>query len=372
MALASHPPLGLPPLPVPDDNPLTHGKIALGRKLFFDRRLSLNDTLSCAMCHVPEQGFAHNEMATAVGIEGRTVRRNAPTLLNVGYQQRLFHDGRETRLEQQVWQPLLAHNEMANPAIGAVIDKLKLMPDYAGLFEQAFGRPAGMETVGQALASYLRTLNAAASPFDRWYYAKQADALATPAQRGFALFSGKAGCVACHSIGPDYALFSDHKLHNTGIGWYQTMRPEPAKRRVQLAPGVFAEVEQALIAGAAEAPPSDLGLYEISQNPADRWRYKTPTLRNVALTAPYMHNGSLLTLADVIDFYNRGGYPHDLLDPLIQPLGLDEAEKADLEAFLRALTGSNVAALVSDAWVAPRGELRAEDPHWSYGNRIQY
>ena len=129
------------------------------------------------MCHIPEQGFSNNEMRTAVGVEGRSVRRNAPSLYNVGYAKLLFHDGRENSLEQQVWGPLLAHNEMANPSIGYVLDKIKHSADYRGLFEKAFHKPAGMETLGQALASYQRTLNSADSPFDRWYYGKQAQAL---------------------------------------------------------------------------------------------------------------------------------------------------------------------------------------------------
>ncbi|MFO1352489.1 MAG: cytochrome c peroxidase [Gammaproteobacteria bacterium] len=373
LANALQPPLGLPALPVPADNPLSAAKIELGRKLFYDRRLSFNNTLSCAICHIPEQGFANNELATAVGIEGRTVRRNAPTLYNVGYLQRLFHDGRETRLEQQVWQPLLMSNEMANPSMGAVLEKLQRIPEYAGLFEAAFGgRGPTVETVGMALASYERVLNAADSPFDRWYFAKQDTALDASAQRGYALFSGKAGCAACHRIDKDFALFTDQRFHNTGVGWFATMRKDAPKRKVQLAPGVFVEVETAVLEATGEKPPNDLGLYEISQDPADRWRYRTPSLRNVALTAPYMHDGSLATLEAVVAFYNQGGYAHDLLDPLLKPLQLGAGEQGDLVAFLKALTGSNVEALVADAFAAPVGDLRAADPHWSHANRVEY
>ena len=145
-------------MPVPDDNPLTAARIRLGRKLFFDRRLSHNNTMSCAMCHVPEQGFTVNEMAQAVGVAGRSLRRNAPTLLNIGYMQTLFHDGRETSLETQVISPLLVRDEMANPSMGYLIETVKRLDDYAGLFEQAFQRGPSVETIGQALASYQRTL----------------------------------------------------------------------------------------------------------------------------------------------------------------------------------------------------------------------
>ncbi|MEW8584160.1 MAG: cytochrome c peroxidase, partial [Candidatus Thiodiazotropha sp.] len=149
LGIANSPPLGLPPIPVPADNPLTREKIELGRRLFFDRRLSLNDTFSCAMCHVPEQGFTSNELAMAVGIEGRSVRRNSPTVYNSAYASLLFHDGREESLEQQVWGPLLARNEMANPSVGYVLQKIRDIDDYDGRFEAAFdGRGVSMETLG--------------------------------------------------------------------------------------------------------------------------------------------------------------------------------------------------------------------------------
>ncbi len=356
IAFAQKPPLGLPTLPIPPNNPITSTKIELGRKLFYDRRLSLNNTFSCAMCHIPEQGFANNEMATAVGIEGRSVRRNAPTLYNVGYAQLLFHDGRENTLEQQVWGPLLAHNEMGNPSIGYVVDKIKASGDYRGLFEKAFHQGPGMQTIAQALASYQRTLNSADSPFDRWYFGKQKDALNESARRGFALFTGKAACGTCHIIGEKTALFTDQKRHNTGIGYAESMQKTPEKQRVQVAPGVFVDVDQHSLQGVAAAKPNDLGYYEISQNPLDRWAYKTPSLRNVTLSAPYMHNGSLSTLEDVIRFYNQGGVDNENLSPLIKPLGLSDAEMSDLLGFLKSLTGSDVETLVSDGFAAPVGD----------------
>ena len=356
LKLAHQPNLGLPAPPTPADNPLTREKIALGRKLFFDRRLSLNQTFSCAMCHIPEQGFTSQEQATAIGIEGRTVRRNAPTIYNVAYLTSLFHDGRESTLENQVWGPFLAANEMGNPSVGAVLDKLKALPDYRGLFERAFRRGPTMDTVGQAIASYERTLNAADSPFDRWHFGKQKEALSPLAQLGYALFTGKAGCVQCHTIGSETALFNDNRLHNTGVGYQESMQGEPAKTRVQVAPGVAFDVSAASIGQVAEPRPGDLGRYEVSQNSADRWKYRTPSLRNVALTAPYMHHGGMATLHEVVEFYNRGGVPNENLDPLIHPLNLDGDEIDSLVAFLESLSGSRVDALVSDAWSAPLGE----------------
>ncbi len=350
------PPLGLPEVPIPNDNHLTQEKIQLGKKLFFDRRLSLNNTFSCAMCHIPEQGFSSNEMATAVGIEGRTVRRNSPTLYNVGYAKLLFHDGRENTLEQQVWGPFLAHNEMGNPSVGFVIDKIEASHDYDGLFNKVFGHDPSMETIGMAIASYERSLNSANSDFDLWFYGKR-QSLSKSAKRGFSLFNGKAACSRCHLINKEYALFTDNQLHNTGIGYQQAMQKESGKLRVQVAPGIFVEVDNEIIGSVSERKPNDLGRYEVTQNPDDRWKYKTPSLRNIALTAPYMHNGALTTLKQVIEFYNQGGVVNENLDPLIKPLGLSEQEMNDLVEFLKSLTGDNVSQLVSDAFAASVGEM---------------
>ncbi|MES9994123.1 MAG: cytochrome c peroxidase [Candidatus Thiodiazotropha sp.] len=372
LAIVSNPPLGLPPVPVPADNPLTREKIELGRKLFYDRRLSLNDTFSCAMCHVPEQGFTSNELAMAVGIEGRSVRRNSPSVYNSAYAKLLFHDGREENLEQQVWGPLLARNEMANPSVGYVLQKIRDIDDYDGSFEAAFdGRGVSMETLGMAIASYQRTLVSGNSAFDRWYYGGDKQALSAEAQRGFDLFVGKAGCAACHRIGDKHALFSDDTLHNTGIGYRESMGILPEKQPVLVAPGVVLQVERSVIESVGEPPPTDVGRYEVTQNPADRWKYKTPSLRNVALTAPYMHNGSLGTLGEVVDFYDGGGVPNELLDPLIRPLGLSDEDKADLVAFLQSLTGGNVDTLVADAFAAPVGDVGKGDPSWVHGTEVE-
>jgi cytochrome c peroxidase len=355
------PPLGLPPIPFPENNLPSPEKIALGRLLFFDRRLSHNNTFSCAMCHIPEQGFSSNELATAVGIEGRTVRRNSPTIYNVAYLGRLFHDGRESTLEQQIWGPLLAHNEMGNPSVGQVIEQIRDIPEYRERFEIAFeGRPVSMETVGMALASYERVLVSANSPFDRWYYGEQTEAMSAGQQAGFRLFTGKANCSSCHLLTKESALFTDELMHNTGIGYQRSMSNPSAETRVQIAPGEHITVRQDVVADASEPPPNDLGLYEITENPGDRWKYRTPTLRNIALTAPYMHNGSISTLEEVIAFYNRGGIHNELLDPLLRPLNLSDEESDQLLAFLNALTGGNVDALVADAFAVPVGNTGSD------------
>ncbi len=370
---ARRPPLGLPPVPVPADNPLTTEKILLGRKLFFDRRLSINNTFSCAMCHIPEQGFTNNEMETAVGVEGRSGKRNTPTVYNTAYLSRIFHDGRESTLEQQVWAPFLARNEMANPSIGYVINKIRVIDEYDGLFEEAFnGRGPTMETIGMALASYQRTLNAADSPFDRWYYGKEKDAISEQAKRGFEIFTGKGACSACHLVQNEHALFTDDRLHNTGLGYEVSMGRDSGTTRVQLAPGIFTELDNSVIESVSRFKENDLGLYEVTEDPNDRWKFRTPSLRNVTLTAPYMHNGSFHTLREVMDFYNQGGIPNELLSPLIRPLNLTESEIDDLLAFLESLTGGNVPALVADAFAAPIGDVSKDDPDWTHKNKLKY
>ena len=348
-------PLGLPPLEVPADNPVTSQKAALGRKLFFDRRLSPNGTMACAMCHLPEQGFTANELATPVGIEGRSMRRNAPTVLNVAWQKRLFHDGREISLEDQIWGPLLSVNEMGNPSIGYVIERIRALEDYRGAFEAAFGgEGVSAARIGAAIATYERTLVAAGSRFDRWRFAGDESALSNLEKSGFRLFEGKARCTTCHLIGDKHALFTDHGFHNTGIGWYRSYHVAE-RTRVEIAPGVFAELDRRTVETFSEPSPKDVGRFEITLDPKDRWAYKTPSLRNVSLTAPYMHDGSLATLESVIEFYDYGGIDNPEKSPLLAPLGLSVHEKAALAAFLRTLDGAGIPALIEEARRTPAG-----------------
>ncbi|PFH07986.1 cytochrome c peroxidase [Collimonas sp. PA-H2] len=335
--------LGLPPLMPPAANFPSPAKIALGRKLFMDRRLSYNNTMSCAMCHLPEQGFTSNELATPIGFEGQSLRRNAPTLLNVAYVRQLFHDGRAASLESQAWGPLLAANEMANPGADHVIRKIKAMTDYRDMFETAFnGFGANQETIAAALASYERTLLSGNSRFDRWYFGQEKAAMNSSEQAGFGIFSGKANCIACHGIGEKSALFADGRFHNTGIGWLRSMEKTAEKHSIQLVPGLRVDVDERTLQSVSEPTPSDTGRYEVTHNAADRGAYRTPTLRNIALTAPYMHDGSLTTLEQVVEFYERGGIDNPGKDNLLKPLHLSVDEKRDLVAFLGALNGGNV------------------------------
>lgn len=344
------PALGLPPLPVLTTGAATQAQVALGRKLFMDRRLSTNNTMSCAMCHVPEQGFAAVEIGTSIGLEGRTLRRNAPTLLNVAYVGKLFHDGRSPTLEAQAWAPLLNAIEMGNADAHTLLARITALPDYAGQFEAAFGgQGADRDNVAAALASYQRTLVSGNSRFDRWRYGKDTTALTAAEQAGFGVFAGKGRCIACHSVGEKDALFSDARFHNTGIGWARSRITQATRYQVQLAPGVLTQVSEQALANVSEPLQVDMGRYEVSKQAADRWAYRTPSLRNVALTGPYMHDGSLTTLEAVVEHYQRGGVAHPGNDPLLMPLALSQSEKRQLVAFLKTLTGDNTAQLARQA-----------------------
>ena len=334
---------GLPPVPagvVRDP-----AQVELGRKLFFDRRLSFNGVMSCAMCHVPEEGFTSNASKTAVGIEGKSLRRNTPSLLNVAWQGLLFHDGREISLATQAWMPLLHPDEMANPSIGFVLQRIRALPDYDGLFERAFaGAGPGMESLGAALAAFEATLIAGDSRFDRWRYGGDAAALTEREQAGFRIFTGKGRCSGCHVIGEKSALFADGGFHVTGAGHFEAAGGAIV---VPLAPGVQTVLQGKHLAGFAENVAPDLGRFEITLDPADRFAFKTPTLRNVARTAPYMHDGTLATLEAVVDFYDRGGGDLGDKDARIAPIGLSADDKQALVAFLRALDGAQLDALAA-------------------------
>jgi cytochrome c peroxidase len=348
VARVQAPPLGLPPVPVPSDSPVTRERVALGRDLFLDRRLSGNGTMSCAMCHLPEQGFTSNELARPVGVEGRSLRRNAPTLFNVGYVERLFHDGREIGLETQALGPLVERTEMANPSIGAVVARLAALPEYRDRFEAAFGAGPSPDRIGQALAAYQRTLLSGDSPFDRWRYAGEAEALSPRAVEGFRLFTGRARCAECHTIGERHALFTDGEFHDTGIGRRRAAARLAPAVPVEIAPGVTVAVPRAIVDSVGDPEPADLGRHEVTQDPADLYRVRTPGLRNVALTAPYMHDGSLRTLREVVEHYDAGAYGH-ARDPRLRPLGLTPAARDALIAFLESLTGTNVPQLMDEA-----------------------
>ena len=332
-------PIGLPPLPTaPADGAI----VALGKKLFFDRGLSFNDTMACGMCHIERQAFTSNQLATSVGMEGKSLRRNAPGLFNVAYETKLFRDGRENSLETQVWSPIVSPDEMAAPSVGWELAKVRSLPDYPALFERSFpGRGVSVETIGIAIAAYERTLLLANSPFDRWRYGGEKGALSQQEQLGYALFTGKDGCSVCHLVGEQSALFTDGQFHDTGLAYSNTMGLHTKDFDVRLAEGNFTRRSQEDVQKVSNPTPNDLGRFEITQNPKDRWSFKTPSLRNVALTGPYMHDGSLKTLVDVVNYYNGGGFYSPNKSDLVKPMDLTDQEKQALVAFLNSLTGAN-------------------------------
>lgn len=326
-------PLGLPPMATP-----APAQVSLGRALFFERRLSINGTLSCAMCHLPEQGFTANELRTSVGMEGVSLRRNAPTLLNVAYVKHLFHDGRAGSLEAQAVMPMLHPDEMANPTLVGVVSRLSNWPEYRGLFRRAYGSPRPTpRRMAAALAAYERTLLAADSPFDRWRYGGQPDAITPQQQRGFKLFLEQ-GCANCHPIGERDALFTDQRFHNVG----SQMRSEAKRQhelRVELIPGVTSVMTPDQLRRVSALDVSDQGRQEVTMQASDVRAFRTPSLRNVALTAPYMHDGSLDTLEEVLDHYIAGGWPQDpVQDPRIRPLPIGRDDRDAIVAFLHSLT----------------------------------
>lgn len=338
---------GLPPLQLPPDVVLDRRRVELGRKLFFDRRLSFNGTMSCAMCHVPEEGFASNASRTALGIEGKSLKRNAPSLLNVAWQPALFHDGRDSTLATQAWMPLLHPDEMANPSVGHVLQRIRGLDDYGGQFERAFsGAGPSMDTLGAAIAAFEVTLVSGDSRFDRWRYGRQASALTETEQLGYRVFAGKGRCTLCHLVGERHALLADGKFHVTAVGF---TRAVGIAFVVPLAPGVQTLLTDADLAAFAVPAPPDLGRFEITLDPGDRYAFKTPSLRNVARTAPYMHDGSLATLEDVVDFYEKGGGDLSGKSGLLITLGLLPTERRALVAFLRSLDGEGLAALLANS-----------------------
>jgi cytochrome c peroxidase len=280
----------------PDDNPLTADKIELGRRLFFDRRLSTDGRVSCASCHRPERAFSGG-VSRSNGVHGRRGTRNAPALINRAYGRAFSWDGRTTSLEEQVLRPFQRSDEM-DLTPDAVDARLRADADYRELFQRTFGGPPTVDDVSRALASFVRAQRFGNTPFDR-YQAGDAEALSPEATRGFALFRSRANCSTCH-LSP---TFTDEAFHNTGVSW-----------------------------GAG-----DLGRFRVTGKDADRGAFKTPTLREVARTSPYMHDGSLPTLNVVVEFYSRGGRRNPFLDKEIKPLALGDGERRDLVAFLVSL-----------------------------------
>ncbi len=309
-ALHIETPLGLPRAEMPSENQPTVETVALGRKLFYETKLSADGSVSCASCHDPAAGFA-DPRRVSVGVGGKLGTRNAPSILNAAYSPVQFWDGRAKTLEEQAGGPIENPIEMNMPH-DACLAKLGSNSTYVKLFETTFGpAPISMEMVGKAIASFERTLLSGNSPFDRYFFGGDLKAISPAAIRGLEIFNNakKGNCSVCHKIGEQNAPFTDGKFHNIGVGI-----------------GTDGEL-------------TDLGRYEQTKDERDKGAFKTPTLRNIAKTGPYMHDGRQATLKEVVDFYVGGGTSNQYLDKEIKELKLSGQERADLVAFMETLTG---------------------------------
>ncbi len=339
-------PIGIPrdiwEMLIPEENPMTPEKVALGEKLFFDTRLSVDDTVSCATCHDPKHAFAEPK-PVAEGVQGKKGARNTPTILNSMFNEEQFWDGRAKTLEDQAKLPIINPVEMAMPSHEDLEKKLRAISEYPPLFEKAFGTPdITIDRIAQAISAFERTQLSGDSPFDEFFFLKKEDALSPSARRGWELFQGKARCITCHEFNSSNPFFTDYTYHNIGVAMTNERFNELARQAQRIVEGGTLTEEQIDTLALAEGS-SELGRFLVTGSLKDIGAFKTPTLRDIALTAPYMHNGSQKTLREVIEFYNKGGEPNPNLDGGIQPLELTEQEIDDLVAFLESLTSKRVA-----------------------------
>ena len=291
-------------VPIPATNLNYTAKVDLGKQLYFDGRLSKNGQVPCAACHLPSTGFA-DARQVSIGVGGSIGDRQAPTIFNTAYNPSQFWDGRVGSLEEQVLGPIQEQDEMAE-TIDNVVKKIGKIKGYQQQFRAVFGAGVNMQGIAEAIAAYERTVVSTNSAFDK-YVLGDAKAMDEPAVRGMALFKGKARCILCHN-GPN---FTDNQFHNLGV-------PQVGPRK------------------------EDVGRYEVTRMESDKGAFKTPTLRSITETAPYMHDGAFKTLEEVVDFLDQGGGSNPNLSPLVKPLGLSTEEKSDLVTFLKALTGEPI------------------------------
>jgi cytochrome c peroxidase len=342
--------LGLPPVPIPADNPLTPEKIALGDKLFNEKRFSSTGEVACATCHDPKKAFTDGPLVTSEGINKLKGTRNAPTVINAAYFTSMFWDGRAPSLEKQAELPITNPIEMGLPNHDPVLKVVREDPEYVKAFQKVFnktGTAVTMVEVTQAIAAFERTIVGGDSPFDRYYFGHDKTAMNASAIRGFDVFLNKGRCVSCHTIEQDRALFTDNRFHNIGVGVNKIQADVgDLVPRFLAAAANSEQVDKAVL---SNPKVSELGRFAVTKTLDEIGGFKTSTLRNVAITAPFMHDGSLKTLRDVVDHYNNGGvtnpkdHVNDFLSGGIRPLNLTDQEKTDLVSFLEALTSPQFA-----------------------------
>ena len=332
------PPLGLPPVPIPADNPQTPTKVALGERLFNDKRFSADGSISCATCHDPEKAFTDG-LPVAEGIRKLKGTRNSPTVVNAVYYTTQFWDGRVKSLEEQAKGPFINPVEHGLKDHEPILEVIRGDVRYRKAFKEVFGVDANQITIDhvvKAIAAFERTVISGDSPFDRYLYGGDKNAMSPAAIRGLELFRTKARCQDCHTIGQTSATFTDNKFHNLGVG-FAVIEPKLFEivEKVRTAKSMNKKIDEDVL---TKREMSELGRFVVTLDLEDIGRFKTPTLRNVAVTGPYMHDGSIETLEEVIELYDQGGEENPMLDSGIKPLNLTEREKADLVEFMKALT----------------------------------
>ena len=342
------PTLGLPAVEHPKENPTSKEKVLLGEKLFNDTRFSKTGEVSCATCHAPAKAFT-DQLKVSEGIEKKTGTRNAPTVINAAYMSTQFWDGRSPDLENQALHPFLNSVEMGLVTHEPILEIVRTDPEYVEAFKKVFqksGKEIKIEHVTKAIAAFERTVIHGNSRFDQWYF-KGANSLSKEEIRGFQTFIGNGRCVSCHAIEQTTALFIDNRFHNIGVGINRVPKQDVDRIATEFLKADYnrEEVDEKVL---RDKKTSEIGRFAVTQNVSEIGAFKTPTLRNVDLTAPYMHDGSLKTLEDVVEHYDRGGASSDkeVITPFlsggIRPLNLTEQEKEDLVLFMKALTSQEL------------------------------
>lgn len=343
---------------IPKDNAPTPARIALGKKLYFEPRLSKDGTVSCATCHDTHRSFT-DLRPTSEGIGGKVGRRNSPTTMNAALLSSQFWDGRAASLEDQALLPIINSIEMGQPDGKAAVAAIANDAEYRKMFQAAYGRDPNFDDIGRAIAAFERTLIFLDTPFDA-FLRGDANAISDDAKRGWVLFNGKGRCMTCHPMNAANPLGSDGRFHNIGVSArHQNFIPLASKALAILAKsGSQATIDELALGDDT----SELGRFIVTRNEADIGGFRTPQMRNIAITAPYMHDGTMLTLWDVIDHYNRGGEANAYLDGGIEPLALNDQEIEDLVAFMFTLTDRRFADASDAALTSQRAQAQKKRP----------
>jgi cytochrome c peroxidase len=336
-------PLGLPPLPIPAENPQNPEKVALGKRLYEEKRFSGDGTVACATCHDPAKAFA-DALPLAEGINKQKGTRNSPTVINAAYYTSQFWDGRRPSLEEQAKDPFVNPIEHGLKNHEPILQTIRSDPTYPAAFKTVFGVEAKgitIDHVVKAIAAFERTVISGDSPFDRYLYGNDKSAMSASAIRGLEIYRVKGRCQDCHNIGQTNATFTDNKFHNVGVGFKRiNTRVMQIANAFRKAKKEGKDVDRSVL---TDLETSELGRFIVTVTPSDIGAFKTSTLRNIAVTAPYMHDGSLKTLEEVVELYDKGGESNPFLDSGIRQLNLTAQEKADLVEFMKALTSPQFA-----------------------------